>query len=145
FFFQAEDGIRDRNVTGVQTCALPISVAFSIGEALFELGVGGAHIGFPIEGGKWRCIGVCEPLSVRRREIVLRGRIAELLPCLEYLGRDKPSVLVIVVALSVVLIKHGKLGSIDRAELISSHTEHERDKRIDLDLSLTPVGGEAQR
>src|SRR5699024_11330933 len=25
FFFQAEDGIRYRNVTGVQTCALPIS------------------------------------------------------------------------------------------------------------------------
>src|SRR5699024_4888283 len=25
-FFQAEDGIRDRNVTGVQTCALPIWV-----------------------------------------------------------------------------------------------------------------------
>src|SRR5699024_11707992 len=29
FFFQAEDGIRDRNVTGVQTCALPI--LFTIG------------------------------------------------------------------------------------------------------------------
>src|SRR5699024_11290181 len=26
FLFQAEDGIRDRNVTGVQTCALPILV-----------------------------------------------------------------------------------------------------------------------
>src|SRR5438105_10871693 len=26
FFFQAEDGIRDPLVTGVQTCALPISV-----------------------------------------------------------------------------------------------------------------------
>src|SRR5690554_7057481 len=26
FFFQAEDGIRDADVTGVQTCALPISV-----------------------------------------------------------------------------------------------------------------------
>src|SRR6266851_8415191 len=25
FFFLAEDGIRDRDVTGVQTCALPIS------------------------------------------------------------------------------------------------------------------------
>ena len=24
FLFQAEDGIRDRDVTGVQTCALPI-------------------------------------------------------------------------------------------------------------------------
>src|SRR2546423_7065498 len=27
FFFQAEDGIRDKLVTGVQTCALPISSA----------------------------------------------------------------------------------------------------------------------
>src|SRR5215813_4022298 len=27
FFFQAEDGIRDADVTGVQTCALPISEA----------------------------------------------------------------------------------------------------------------------
>src|SRR5207248_942085 len=26
FFFQAEDGIRDRTVTGVQTCALPILI-----------------------------------------------------------------------------------------------------------------------
>src|SRR5207302_4025310 len=26
FFFQAEDGIRDFHVTGVQTCALPISL-----------------------------------------------------------------------------------------------------------------------
>src|SRR5229473_5871142 len=29
FFFQAEDGIRDKLVTGVQTCALPISWGFS--------------------------------------------------------------------------------------------------------------------
>src|SRR5207237_7924538 len=34
FFFQAEDGIRDSSVTGVQTCALPISMrsACFIGE-----------------------------------------------------------------------------------------------------------------
>src|SRR2546430_6052252 len=36
FFFQAEDGIRDLTVTGVQTCALPIStpsrVAFVVAE-----------------------------------------------------------------------------------------------------------------
>src|SRR3989442_6841977 len=30
FFFQAEDGIRDADVTGVQTCALPISVKDAI-------------------------------------------------------------------------------------------------------------------
>src|SRR5690606_41099007 len=29
FFFQAEDGIRDFHVTGVQTCALPISFQFA--------------------------------------------------------------------------------------------------------------------
>src|SRR2546430_4261650 len=32
FFFQAEDGIRDLTVTGVQTCALPISAASSQGD-----------------------------------------------------------------------------------------------------------------
>src|SRR5690625_5713815 len=31
FFFQAEDGIRDGHVTGVQTCALPISEASFLG------------------------------------------------------------------------------------------------------------------
>src|SRR3712207_7657095 len=29
FFFQAEDGIRDIGVTGVQTCALPIFTTYS--------------------------------------------------------------------------------------------------------------------
>src|SRR5689334_1505205 len=32
FFFQAEDGIRDGTVTGVQTCALPISSRWTLGE-----------------------------------------------------------------------------------------------------------------
>src|SRR5256885_3197160 len=38
FFFQAEDGIRDYKVTGVQTCALPISIADLVGDS-FELAV----------------------------------------------------------------------------------------------------------
>src|SRR5699024_10012329 len=42
---QAEDGIRDRNVTGVQTCALPISVVTAI--ALWSV-VSGVH-----KGLKW--------------------------------------------------------------------------------------------
>src|SRR2546430_8967787 len=37
FFFQAEDGIRDLTVTGVQTCALPISSkARRVVQQLFE-------------------------------------------------------------------------------------------------------------
>src|SRR5207302_5600863 len=37
FFFQAEDGIRDFHVTGVQTCALPISAV-----------AGGVHQGLTV-------------------------------------------------------------------------------------------------
>src|SRR5690606_40118275 len=37
FFFQAEDGIRDFHVTGVQTCALPISL--TRGQRLIGRGV----------------------------------------------------------------------------------------------------------
>ena len=45
FFFQAEDGIRDRLVTGVQTCALPILIIHAI-----ELPVmGSIAAGVPIE------------------------------------------------------------------------------------------------
>src|SRR2546430_17013203 len=34
FFFQAEDGIRDLTVTGVQTCALPISFEMAFKERI---------------------------------------------------------------------------------------------------------------
>src|SRR5947207_8312917 len=36
FFFQAEDGIRDHCVTGVQTCALPISVIGVVFDVLLD-------------------------------------------------------------------------------------------------------------
>src|SRR2546430_3869445 len=34
FFFQAEDGIRDLTVTGVQTCALPIYTPHTVSEEI---------------------------------------------------------------------------------------------------------------
>src|SRR3989442_9405139 len=36
FFFQAEDGIRDADVTGVQTCALPILTQAGIAHGYLE-------------------------------------------------------------------------------------------------------------
>src|SRR3712207_5804182 len=46
FFFQAEDGIRDIGVTGVQTCALPISLEHSDVDAILA----GLH-GIVVPGG----------------------------------------------------------------------------------------------
>src|SRR5208283_6107442 len=46
FFFQAEDGIRDRDVTGVQTCALPIC-GCGVPDAF--IAYIGSMVGWPIE------------------------------------------------------------------------------------------------
>src|SRR2546429_6549998 len=43
FFFQAEDGIRDVAVTGVQTCALPISTSVILVLVAFQLALTGLH------------------------------------------------------------------------------------------------------
>src|SRR2546430_6811504 len=49
FFFQAEDGIRDLTVTGVQTCALPISLCSHPLSSVFSINVidppSGDHLG----------------------------------------------------------------------------------------------------
>src|SRR5256885_8223991 len=50
FFFQAEDGIRDYKVTGVQTCALPIlrnTSRADLDRAAAELGVEVTALGAP--------------------------------------------------------------------------------------------------
>ena len=43
FFFQAEDGIRDDLVTGVQTCALPISLMLHTVSMVLEEDFGEIH------------------------------------------------------------------------------------------------------
>ena len=50
FFFQAEDGIRDRLVTGVQTCALPILVDEV--EGVLTLHAKRAQVGGTVHGGQ---------------------------------------------------------------------------------------------
>src|SRR5256885_7498649 len=44
FFFQAEDGIRDYKVTGVQTCALPIYLLTAAGVPVFGPSAAAAQI-----------------------------------------------------------------------------------------------------
>src|SRR5690606_40410679 len=67
FFFQAEDGIRDFHVTGVQTCALPISDGHGSAPGAFESsldvqqvsGPYGGEEGHPVDGdGDGGAVGV---------------------------------------------------------------------------------------
>src|SRR2546422_4299379 len=53
FFFQAEDGIRDVAVTGVQTCALPILFMGTAWKWVWMYEVGGRKLGYlhPMETG----------------------------------------------------------------------------------------------
>src|SRR2546430_14712959 len=66
FFFQAEDGIRDLTVTGVQTCALPIYERLSLGLPEVLLGI---HPGF---GGTVRTVRVAGVRAAM--ELMLSGK-----------------------------------------------------------------------
>src|SRR5699024_11710548 len=75
FFFQAEDGIRDRNVTGVQTCALPISSPAAGWKPRWNAAPGAA-CGAPTASACWRrarptapstCSNTTTPRSEERR------------------------------------------------------------------------------
>src|SRR2546430_8801650 len=72
FFFQAEDGIRDLTVTGVQTCALPICsfaqhAAATDGEDLAALGhVHARPVAARIAEGRWAIVD-CRGRSEERR------------------------------------------------------------------------------
>src|SRR5256886_9101006 len=65
FFFQAEDGIRDLTVTGVQTCALPISVSATSGGSTFRF-EGGVPV--PTSGSPGAVFG-------ERAQTLGRGRV----------------------------------------------------------------------
>src|SRR5438874_9172051 len=59
FFFQAEDGIRDLYVTGVQTCALPICTM----ESSLGFASSGTASRMPL---RWE---ICRPPSLQRQQL----------------------------------------------------------------------------
>src|SRR2546430_11110326 len=75
FFFQAEDGIRDLTVTGVQTCALPICELTQLAIALDQASVGrpttvlvagssGIGVSRLLTEAQQRLAGMSEPFTV---------------------------------------------------------------------------------
>src|SRR6266496_5859588 len=77
FFFQAEDGIRDLYVTGVQTCALPISTllgsAVSLNRAGYPLLVFDFR-GHGASAGSGSDLGVSEKRDIEGAVEYLKGR-----------------------------------------------------------------------
>src|SRR5690554_8170026 len=63
FFFQAEDGIRDADVTGVQTCALPIYAVTPVADRAALRHTTRDHL--PITGWLTPSLGVIGGLSSR--------------------------------------------------------------------------------
>src|SRR5437762_7493334 len=70
FFFQAEDGIRDTSVTGVQTCALPILLPPASGEPTAR-GVGGVPSRGPGDRLDRRGVAPVCRIPIDRKSVVL--------------------------------------------------------------------------
>src|SRR3989454_6862222 len=99
FFFQAEDGIRDYKVTGVQTCALPIFIFSMNGTpGLFRV---------PAAGGKPESITAVDPS---------RGEIGHAYP--QFLGEDRKSTRLnsshLVISYAVFCLKKKKTNTHDQ-------------------------------
>src|SRR5207302_5015216 len=71
FFFQAEDGIRDFHVTGVQTCALPILPLRHTKTEVLQLNVGKLC--------NLTCIHCHVNAGPKRKEIMTRATIDQLI------------------------------------------------------------------
>src|SRR5256885_12584034 len=78
FFFQAEDGIRDYKVTGVQTCALPIcAVSNSLGNsASSSLANRARSVTVPVPVAIWLPMAYSVPLATCRPLSLLRATTA---------------------------------------------------------------------
>src|SRR2546429_5905255 len=75
FFFQAEDGIRDVAVTGVQTCALPI---FDLGLDGKRALVTGAGVGIGRGIARWLAKAGCDVALADKDEVMLAEAVAEI-------------------------------------------------------------------
>src|SRR5205823_9284811 len=76
FFFQAEDGIRDKLVTGVQTCALPIF--------LLDLLLGVVGVEVEVAGGRAALLAVVTGDAAPLQD---RPHVAEILNVEREIGR----------------------------------------------------------
>src|ERR671916_730676 len=82
FFFQAEDGIRDHCVTGVQTCALPISFPDTLEAVTFGVSATALTVTILVPVTSWLTVwplpvsfSVAEKVSVKSSSLFTGGLI----------------------------------------------------------------------
>src|SRR5699024_11979064 len=101
FFLQAEDGIRDRNVTGVQTCALPILARSEGGRSVDLL-----RFGRTDGGAQARVLLTCRHHSCEMMAShVLEGAMEHVLGSADPAAQDRKSVV------------QGKSGALGRSRV----------------------------
>src|SRR5437773_5266630 len=126
FFFQAEDGIRDRDVTGVQTCALPILTG---SEESIEAATRAANFRFRYDA-KSKLFAHTSGVMI----LTPGGRISRYFYGVEYPGRD--------MRLGLVDASAGKIGSpIDHVLLFCYHYDPSSAKYSASILRIIRLGG----
>src|SRR5690606_41942342 len=88
FFFQAEDGIRDFHVTGVQTCALPIYVGIGFASKIFSA----FSRKFSIHSGSFLCAEICRTISSSRPGRALKTGLSSVTKPYLYSSRPRPAI-----------------------------------------------------
>src|ERR1022692_2762065 len=85
FFFQAEDGIRDYKVTGVQTCALPICLLHRSAARPLPITVHNAQLTSPV----WRSAAPIAILSHSARDGSARPPWVQSVATIEFPGKKR--------------------------------------------------------
>src|SRR2546430_10055656 len=145
FFFQAEDGIRDLTVTGVQTCALPIYQTF--GETTCNIGVisGGTRANV-IPNEAYTLLQIRLAVEADAAKSLLEGVVNER-AALDYKSVHDPVRLMAIEGFEQMIARFttdipylpnwGQPLLIGPGSILDAHTEHERVKQDDLVGAVT--------
>src|SRR2546427_13107522 len=143
FFFQAEDGIRDLTVTGVQTCALPIytSVEVRAGERILLL------TAYPTTEADGGAVLVFEDQTEKRRlqdQLIQSEKMSAIGQLIAGVAHDLNNPLASVVGFSDFLAEAGEVAPRPPGPLQGIRQEAQRAATIGenpLSLARRPGGG----
>src|SRR2546425_3585949 len=154
FFFQAEDGIRDKLVTGVQTCALPISCSPRRAAALVArsdrlrrtLRLNAAPIGGAGPGrGLVVLVEDVTDQQAMEAQLIQSEKLAAVGQLVSGVAHELNNPLTSIAGLAEFLLEQQELGPKDRDHLQVIHEQAERAGRIVRNLLTFARKGPGER